>query len=131
MHDTIMKIEYETTNIDIDTLCQKYNVDKYELSWYTEPVPIEPEVLPIEHNVREISASELRESVLLDTAIDIKEFALQRAKEMLEGEDLSTKEIKDLVAITDTIESSIRPSENTAPVVNVLVQNLMEAKDDC
>ena len=46
--------------------------------------------------------------------------------------ELETKEVKDLVSMVDTIEKSYKPKEkDDVVVVNVLVQNLMEAKDDC
>ena len=62
--------------------------------------------------------------------IDIQIRNLEKWQETLDI--LETKEVKDLVSIVDTIEKSLKPKEDKAPLqVNVLVQNLMEAKDDC
>ena len=67
---------------------------------------------------------------------EFKKDTLVWAKSKLDADkgvlELETKEVKDLVSMVDTIEKSYKPKEKEdVVVVNVLVQNLMEAKDDC
>lgn len=74
------------------------------------------------------------DTLMLDDIASFKKSTLQWAKSKLadEGSLLETKEVKNLVSIVDTIEKSVKPKEEAnTTVVNVLVQNLMEAKDDC
>ena len=118
MQDKIMKIEYDTTNIDIDSLCTKYGVVKSSLEWYT---PTPPSTAP---------------TIMLDIN-NFKEDAVKWATDKLADDqialELSTKEVRDLVSIIDTIGTSLtKANQSDAPVqVNVLVQNLMAAADDC
>ncbi len=121
MQDKIMKIEYDTTNIDIDSLCTKYGVVKNSLEWYTPPsaaptLQVDPIILDI-NNFKE-DAVKWAKGKLADDQIAL---------------ELSTKEVRDLVSIIDTIGTSLtKANQSDAPVqVNVLVQNLMAAADDC
>ncbi len=74
------------------------------------------------------------EPSLIADIVEVKQEILSWTKEKIltEAAMLQTKEVKDLMAIIDTLEKSIKPKdENPVVQVNVLVQSLMEAKDDC
>jgi len=138
MQTEIMKIEYDTTDIDIDTLCAKYEVNKEDLDWYKEPTllpkqPIETTIVPGKFATPS-TPEQVALDLLLQATRDVKEKAVAWAKDKLDydSDELMPKDVKDLVAIVDTVEAGFKPKDKEgAIVVNVLVQNLMDAKDDC
>ena len=75
-----------------------------------------------------------QDTELLSNIKTFKQDAVTWAKEKLVSEAslLETKEVKDLTAIIDSIEKSVTlKDKEPTQVVNILVQNLMDAKDDC
>ena len=137
------KIEYETTDITIEQLKLKYKLpDSLDTSTWHKEVPPPPvltvltdptETAPPPAEVPDTSSSEK----MLSDIHEFKELTVARALNFMknDGEWAEIKEIKDMVAIVDSIEKSVRPQVPESPAgitVQVLVQNLMsEFKRDC
>lgn len=156
-----LRIEYETTSITLDSLCHKHKVKpeqlKGSIEWKKKPGIIEDveiveptivkEVEPIEASPiqptivtkpKELTTKPEEPTIELtieDKIKDFKEKAIDAALVFI-NQDVrfaEIKEFKDMVAIVDSIDSSLKkPSTNNAPTINILVQNLTERyKDDC
>ena len=142
MLEQILKIEYETTGTNIDMLCAKYGIAKESLGWYIQkedtPKPLMLiQDIPSKSIKTPMTISE-NDNILTDI-LEAKQLAVNWALTILKIEDeasvktLQPKEVKDLVAILDTVEQSITKSKvPEATQFNVLVQNFMDkVKDDC
>lgn len=152
-----LRIEYETTSITLDSLCHKHKVKLPELKgsseWQKRPgieepkEPTETIVIPdITINIPEqpkattivIPDTPIDTSVtasMEDKIRDFKEKAIDAALVFI-NQDVrfaEVKEFKDMVAIVDSIDNSLRkPGLNNGPTINILVQNLAERyQDDC
>jgi hypothetical protein len=69
---------------------------------------------------------------LLKNINSAKETAVLRAADILNDPQIETKELKDLVAVLDTLEKSLKGTAEAVPTVNIMVQNIMsEFQDDC
>lgn len=142
------RIEYETSDISIEHLKLKYNIpDEYTLDtskWAKRNQPITPsEVIilpPVDEAPPELppdtsSSAEIIE--MLENIHEFKKLTIQKALSFMkdDSEWAEVKEIKDMVAIVDSVEKSIRPQAPDKPAgvtIQVLVQNLMsEFKRDC
>lgn len=141
------KTEFETSNISLEDLLEKYNITKEELgstsSWkkrvevlpdntYKRKDIIKPDITPSPETVEPV----LDEN-FLDIIQDIKKLALASTKQFFENyntDEVTTKEFKDMVVVLRDLESGelIRQGKNTGPTVNILIQNLTEKfQDDC
>jgi len=129
------QIEFETSDITIEQLCEKYDVTTKQLKGYTKwskskrlPQPTETTNI-VNSNSNNDNSSE-------EVLADIKEFkslAMQHALKFMKNDAqfAEVKEFKDIVAIVDSIEKSYKDTKDTGPTVNVLVQNITERfKDD-
>lgn len=149
--------EFETTNINIDDLLQKYSLDLEDLepidNWtktYEEPQPLDAELIEI------ISAdSELHNNIVLPPTaeannipttpevksketilLDINKFKQKAVKEAIRFMDKDVdmaeiKEFKDMVAIVDSIEKSYTADKtNDSTTINILIQNLQQKFKD-
>jgi len=92
------------------------------------------DVIPITEPSEPIAPDDDAQKILDRTLVvkgDILEW-VENAVTKAKGKNiLEVKEMKDLAAIVKGIEDSVTPKTDDRPVVNILVQNLMEAKDDC
>ncbi len=131
MLNEILKTEYDTTNIDIELLCQRNNIVKEDLPWYHAGYTrLEP--------LKTIILDTSIEEGMLNSVQDIRDKVLSNVKQRLtldqlgDGE-LSIKELKEIEGIVSSIESSIKPKQKEeVTTVNILVQNLMDRTvDDC
>lgn len=141
------KTEFETSNISLEDLLEKYNITKEELgstsSWkkrvevlpdntYKRKDIIKPDITPSPETVEPV----LDEN-FLDIIQDTKKLALASTKQFFENyntDEVTTKEFKDMVVVLRDLESGelIRQGKNTGPTVNILIQNLTEKfQDDC
>ena len=132
------QIEYETSDITIIELCDKYQVKKKQLKGYTkwkkpqheEKELIVPEAYPI---VLEAINQPDEENTLLTSIQLFKKRAVEYALDSItEPQYLEIREFKDLVSIIDTVEKSIKGTEGGNNTVNIMVQNIMNKyADDC
>lgn len=134
------KIEYETTDITLDDLAFKYSIHLGDTSgWVKEPHLIQPVVtpativMPTTPRLPEITPLDDREQLLADI-LAFKKGAIEHAKKFM-AKDVAfceVKEFKDMVSVVTNLEQSLIEQKQTGPVVNILVQNLVERfKDDC
>lgn len=134
------QIEYETTGIPLVDLCDKYNLELEELEqhakdWKQALVPAAPEqqTLIVPTEVEDRFPTEVEDSI----AEDIKEFkalAIKQAMHFIkeEAKFAEVKEFKDMVAIVDSIDKSLKGTSDSGPTVNIMVQNLLRnLSDDC
>jgi hypothetical protein len=136
------RIEYESTDISIEHLRMKYKIPEGldTSSWKKQsiailpPVPIEPlpaNPAPLEEDQPNIVIE------MLDDILTIKQSAIARIKTWMadDAEYAEVKEFKDMLAVVDGIEKSIRPqapAKAEGVTIQVLVQNLMqEFQRDC
>lgn len=138
------RIEYETTDITLEQLRMKYNLpESLDTSSWVKEFPttniLQPVVItkpaPPEPDQENSSSVEIEE--MMSDIHKFKQLTVTKALNFMsnDAEWAEVKEIKDMVAIVDSIEKSIRPQLSDKPVgvtVQVLVQNLMsEFKRDC
>lgn len=145
-----LRIEYETTSITLNSLCHKHKVKpeqlKGSIEWqkrqgiledveFEQPITIEEPIITPTTIVTTKPEEPTIELTIEDKIKDFKEKAIDAALVFI-NQDVrfaEIKEFKDMVAIVDSIDSSLKkPSANNAPTINILVQNLAERyKDDC
>lgn len=139
------QIEYETTDISIESLCTKYDVQTKQLKGYTkwakrlgeqnivEPTQADIITSPIGTQLQDLKIPKDTEE-LLESIEDFKRKAVAHAIKFMkdDAEFAEVKEFKDMVAIVDSIEKSYKDTKDTGPTVNILIQNLTEKfQDDC
>lgn len=127
------KIEYETTDITIPDLCEKYNITTKQLKGYTKWIKaVEPtntiEIQPTEPAkvLTEPTTQEVPEQI-----DSIKIQILERTQTLLEDEYIEPLALKNLTDIVLKIEASTKdsPQQNN---INILIQNLRgKYIDDC
>lgn len=128
------KTEYETTDISLDTLLIKYNLDETKIdtsTWQkrstvaTKPQPI-VEVLP-----KPIDNQETISDKIEQFKVEALNLALTAIKNFDKEFD-TVKDFKDLVLLVDTIEKSYKNSNDDKVNVNIVLQNILQNyKDDC
>ena len=121
------KIEYETTDITLDELVDKYNLEPSSVSSWKKKTKQEVVPATIVPTTTVVTAD-----TILDDILEFKKNAIAHAKEFMANDVRfsEVKEFKDMVAVVTTLEASLK--EQKQPIVNVLVQNLTERfKDDC
>ena len=131
------KIEYETTPISIEELCDKYSITREELGDYqtwTKSLPLSqgqhqltPATAPNEQHIvtQDISP--------LDRLAEVKDKLISTCKAMVDQYGIYTdvKELKDLTKVITDLEASYKDTKDQGPTINVLVQNITERfKDD-
>ena len=138
------KIEYETTDISMAHLCDKYNIAICELSGcesWTKSIenhktsrdivkeqkatpPAEQQPIPLANSKEQV----------LDNIEEFKQLAIKHAVRFIKEESqyADVKEFKDMVSIVDSIEKSYNSNKETGTTVNIAIQNLVNRyKDDC
>lgn len=128
------KTEYETTDISLDTLLSKYDLDETKIdtsTWQkrstvaTKPQPI-AEVLP-----KPIDNPETISDKIEQFKVEALNLALTAIKNFDKEFD-TVKDFKDLVLLVDTIEKSYKNSNDDKVNVNIVLQNILQNyKDDC
>lgn len=128
------KTEYETTDISLDTLLIKYDLDETKIdssTWQkrstvaTKPQPI-VEVLP-----KPIDNPETISDKIEQFKVEALNLALTAIKNFDKEFD-TVKDFKDLVLLVDTIEKSYKNSNDDKVNVNIVLQNILQNyKDDC
>ena len=140
------QIEYETTDISIKALCDKYDVQTKQLKGYTkwtkrqeDPVavaePLQVDII----DAPEIQVIDIPKDTkeLLENVEEFKKLAVAHAVKFMksDAEFAEVKEFKDMVAIVDSIEKSYKDVKSNEPTINVLIQNLTQkfrdTIDDC
>ena len=138
------QIEYETTDISIESLCTKYDVQTKQLKGYTkwakrqeDPVaePLQADII----DTPEIQVIAIPKDTkeLLENVEEFKKLAVAHAVKFMknDAEFAEVKEFKDMVAIVDSIEKSYKDVKSNEPTINVLIQNLTQkfkdTPDDC
>ena len=151
-----LQIEYETTDITIDDLCLKHNVNLKDLRGYEawnkplelqpivieepivitkpteEPVVLTPPIVPKKPESPEKQTIVSKD--IKDKVAEFKELAMEEALRFIRKDVkfAEIKEFKDMVAIVDSIDKSLQKPTSSAPTINILVQNLAERyRDDC
>lgn len=140
------KAEFETSNITLEELHSKYNIDPEQLgdtsSWEKRSSAVtvmaeeQPPKMPRDKQIEPAHLVE-DETNFLDTIQETKRLALTSTKEFFENydtEEVTTKEFKDMVGVLKDLESGelIRQGKDSGPTVNILIQNLTERfQDDC
>jgi len=137
------QLEYETTNISIDELCEEYSITKEDLKGHEEwkkkdllltttPPPPDNISIPATQALVKPSLEEPE-----DIKAQIAEFKKNTVQHCLTFSKTDIrfaeiKEIKDMVSVIDSIEKSYEKNQNQGPTINVLVQNIMGSmQDDC
>jgi len=132
------KIEYETTNISINELCEKYNITKEELGDYQTwtKLALEPEQ-PVTQTTPAIAPSQqpivTQDISPLDKLAEVKDKLISTCKAIVEQQGIYTdvKELKDITKVITDLEASYKEAKDQGPTINVLVQNITERfKDD-
>lgn len=134
------KIEYETTDISLPSLCTKYSIKKDQLkdclTWKKENANVivgEQELYPraIQDTKTDQDYSETEQSFLEDIT-KFKRLAIKHALHAVkDAQYLEVKEFKDLVSIMDTIEKSVLPrDEDSQTNINIAIQNMARKYND-
>lgn len=131
--------EYETSEITLEALCDKYSIKQTQLTgcleW--EKRGTEIEVLT---QVNELPETREPYEIIEPTKIfedisEFKELAIAHALDFMKNNAkyAEVKELKDVVAIVDSIESSFNKNKQPqGPTVHIAIQNLVERfRDDC
>jgi len=133
------KFEFETSNISLQELIDKYQITKEELGnttgWKKRELPTSK---PAHKCKEKQKLSLVEEKTMLEEIQDTKVLVLATVKEYFgpDGDSgmASTKEIKDMVGVLKDLESGelLKDGKGQGPTVNILIQNLAEKfKDDC
>ena len=144
MISKLIKAEYDSGG-DLEYLCNKYGVNSSDLDWYKKPKKTKKGKKACKTLVTQdsqdsvidvIPDDELEDKVMLGDIKLFKKDVVAWCKSKMtnvEDDDISVREVKELVAMIDTVEKSVKPKEIEKPTttVNVLVQNLMDTEDDC
>ena len=141
--------EYETTDISIEDLCAKYDIQTKQLKGYTnwvkrqeEPLQgdtSEVQVIDIPKDTSKVQVIDIPKDTeeLLENVEEFKKLAVAHAVKFMknDAEFAEVKEFKDMVAIVDSIEKSYKDVKSNEPTINVLIQNLTQkfrdTPDDC
>lgn len=142
------QIEYQTTDITIAKLCEKYGVQTKQLPGYTkwekqakEQTAIVELVDIIDIAPPPVARPEHRDIVLatdkteiLSQVSEFKALAMAHALKFMndDSEFSEVKEFKDVVAIVDSIEKSYKDIKLDGTTINIAIQNIVkDFKDDC
>lgn len=144
------KAEFETTNLTIEEIITKYNIDKESLgsteTWEKRATvqikkldSFKPVIVPDLAPNTSLETNRLDEGEdILEEIQSIKRLALSSTREFFEGfdiDEITTKEFKDMVGVLKDIEVGELARQgkgNSGPTINILVQSLTENfKDDC
>ena len=132
-----LQIEFETSPISINELCDKYSVTKKQLKGYTKwKKRIDTTILPPapKPNTDIVTAEIVETDKLLADIALFKEKAVDYAlSKISDTQYLEVKEFRDLVSVVDTVEKSLKDKDETnETTVNVMINNIMKGlKDDC
>jgi hypothetical protein len=136
----LCRAEYETDPyITIDEICDKYNIERSALgptNDWQKVSELESEPAPTTVPVTVVDPKEVKATVVSSNKDMIDEFksitlgeALERIRS--EGSEMSVKDMKELVALVDTIDRSFHKSTD-ANQINIIVQNVISRYvDDC
>lgn len=125
------KLEYETTDIPLDKITKKYNIDIMDTKDWKKKKKTEPQTIVEKPKpLAEKPPNDMEEEI-----IAAKKKAISQVKAYFDNIDLSdeieVKEFKDMVGVLTNLGDSIKKKDD-GPTVNVLIQNLMASlKDDC
>lgn len=137
----LCRAEYETDpDITIDEICNKYSIERSALGptsdWQkvinlaspTEsvPAPTNTPTVPISLVTKEVSS-------IKDLIDEFKNLTIGEALDRMrsEGSEMSVKDMKELVALVDTIDRSYN-KHSDANQINIIVQNVISRYvDDC
>jgi len=133
------KSEFEQTDITIDELCHKYEVDKEQIVGYEEWTKniVEPQLeqtpvtLVTQENNTLVTIEE--ESDILDDVENFKKLAMAHAIKFMkqDAEYAEIKEFKDMCKVVLDIEASYKDSKPENQI-NIAIQNIIkDFKDDC
>jgi hypothetical protein len=142
-----IKAEFEASPLSIQELCDKYNIEQYELgdiSKWNKPsaTTTQPAIIPVVEPVKVAPSIPLdnidkdEDDLMVDILI-AKRNALNAVKgffEDLDLENVPVKDVKDMMSILKDIEAGelVKKKGNDAPTVNLIIQNLVQRfKDDC
>jgi hypothetical protein len=130
------QVEYETSDISIEHLRMKYQIpEDYQLDtagWEKRqaylPAPQPPETAPQQVLTQPVATEEDGVTQMLSDITKFKRGVVDRALTFLEteAEYAEVKELKDMVAIVDSVEKSIKGQVPQGPTVNVFIQNLLQ-----
>ena len=135
---TQYRLEYETDpDITIEQLVEKYNLKLEDLKGYEEwakphdnnPYHTHNDIVPYEHTSLVPPSKDLEGDIKT-----FKEKAIAHCLAFIEKDArfAEVKEFKDIVSIVDSIDKSLKGTNDGGPTINVLVQNIAERfVDDC
>jgi len=140
------KAEYEHTDISIQDLLKKYQLDKEDIKGYKEwtkvlPTPriVTPQLVEPTLDIVTI-VDDLPVTIVTDSQLkkieEFKELALEHCLKFMkkDAQFSEVKEFKDIVAIVNTLETSYQKADPDAgkPTINIMINNLLERfNDDC
>ncbi len=152
------KNEYTNSDITIDDLCRKYDLNRSELKGYTKwekskevqqqlkeaediivlPKSEETNPTPDKLSSNIVVPSDDVDINIVKQDIEIfKKLAVKHAVKFIkdDAQFAEVKEFKDMVAIVDSIEKSYNNSPDKGTNINILIQNLTQkfrdTPDDC
>ena len=136
---TQYRLEYETDpDITVEEIVTKYKLDINDLKGHEEWARgglshgdhvYLSDIVPSEPTPVTIVGEGLQSSI-----DSFKRQALEHCLKFMSNDArfAEIKEFKDIVAVVDSIEKSIKGTSDTGPTVNIVIQNLAEKfKDDC
>lgn len=141
------KAEYEHTDISIQDLLKKYQLDKEDIKGYKEWTKVLPTprttprtVIPTTPTDIVTIVDDLPVTIVTDSQLkkieEFKELALEHCLKFMQkdAQFSEVKEFKDIVAIVNTLEVSYQKADPDAgkPTINIMINNLLERfNDDC
>ena len=134
---TQYQMEFEHSNITINELLEKYNLDLEDLKghelWEKSSPTLVPSIIP---NITPATLEESTEDTLEEQVLTFKEKAMAHCLTFMEKDVrfAEVKEFKDIVSIVDSIDKSLQKGnpDDKGVTVNVLVQSITEKfQDDC
>ena len=136
---TQYRLEYETDHdITVEEIVTKYKLDINDLKGHEEWVKgglwHHSDIVPSEPIVTKPTLVTIGAEGLQENIDSFKRQALEHCLRFMSNDArfAEVKEFKDIVAVVDSIEKSIKGTSDTGPTVNIVIQNLAEKfSDDC
>jgi hypothetical protein len=133
-----IQIEFETTEITIEEICDKYSIKPSQLKGYTKwkrrfVQEVKPSDIIVAPTTSPATPPIETNSKIQDDINIFKTKAVKYALEQIEDTKyLEIREFKDLVSIVSTVETSIAKNDDSVNTVNIMIQNIMNKyQDDC
>lgn len=149
MHPILLssyKTEYENSSITKEAIQKKYSLTEEDTKEWSktkskEPQVITPTLITPQTQQLPTDPEEPSEPDNIDKAEVMKDIGSFKEKVVTyalaemnspQANLLEIKEVKDLVHMVNTVETSFKDDKDTGPTFNILIQNITERfRDDC